>query len=557
MLLALAAACAGAPEPPPPAPVAFQLAIPDDRVLDSFAASPDGRWLVYAAVTASDRRRRLFVRELSAGAAGERELAETAGARNPFFSPDGSAVAYFNLGALWRVAVGGGMPQRIADAPFGSAGGTWTPDGRIVFAPRGGIGLTAVPATGGGAERLTSINAKEGEVEHGWPHALPNGGLLFTVAERDRDPHLEVLGADKQRTRLRVPIIGQSHYLGSGHIVYGFLGNLMSVPFDAAESELRGVPVAAERGLQSSGGYGPLGKTGVAASREGTLIWVPAGANDATSEIVRVGRDGSFKSIGAPPAMYQTPRLTSDGRRLAVVVRDVLTREIRVLDPSRPAAPAWTIRGGDNQSPAWMDNRRLTFGSNRDGPHRIYVATATGQPSPLFDADVSSVRNPGSWARAQTLFALSEIDALRRRNVLIYRVGESITPAAATPANERSPTLSLDGRWLAYVSDAIGRDEVFIKPLDESFEAMQLTSKGATEPLWTREGLYYREGDKMMLATFPSGPPGTLREVFEGQFEHDPGANLPAYDVDSRGGFVMLRSTRIARELRVIQNWKP
>jgi hypothetical protein len=61
----------------------------------------------------------------------------------------------------------------------------------------------------------------------------------------------------------------------------------------------------------------------------------------------------------------------------------------------------------------------------------------------------------------------------------------------------------------------------------------------------------------MMLATFPSGPPGTLREVFEGQFEHDPGANLPAYDVDGRGGFIMLRSTRMPREFRVVRNWKP
>jgi hypothetical protein len=354
-----------------------------------------------------------------------------------------------------------------------------------------------------------------------------------------------------------VPIVGQSHYLGSGHVVYGFLGNVMVVPFEVAQSQLRGVPVTAERGLQSSTGYGLLGKTAIAASRAGTLIWVGAGPDDVTSEIVRVARDGSFKSIGAPAAIYQTPRLTSDGRRLAVVVRDVLTREIRVLDLSRPANPLWTIRGGDNQSPAWMDNRRLTFGSNRDGPHRIYVAAATGQPSPLFDVDVSSVRNPGAWARAQTLFALTEIDPLRRRDVLIYRVGQSITPAAATPANERSPTLSPDGRWLAYVSDATGRDEVFIKPLDESLEAMQLTSKGATEPLWAREGLHYREGDRMMLATFPSGPPGTLRMLFEGQFEHDPGANLPAYDVDRRGGFIMLRSTRMAREFRVIRNWVP
>ncbi len=556
LLLALLSACAGGADPPPPSPVALEIAIPDGRVLDSFAVSPDGRWLVYAAETRLDRRRRLFVRELRAEVTSDRELADAVGARNPFFSPDGSSVAYFYQSAVWRVAIRDGVVHRICDAPFESAGGAWTSDGRIVFAPRGGLGLTAVPATGGAATSLTSLNLKEGEVEHGWPHALPGGGMLFTVAQRDRDPHLEVLGSDGQRTRLRVPIVGQGHYLDSGHIVYGYLGNLMAVPFDAAESALRGVPVLAERGLQSSGAYGLLGRMGIAAARVGTLIWVRAGPEDATSEIVRVEGDGSFRPIGAPAAIYQTPRLTPDGRRLAVAVRDVLTREIRVLDTARPDRVLWMIRGGDNQSPAWMDNRRLTFGSNREGRHRIYVATATREPTPLFDVDVASVRNPGSWVRARTLLALFEIDPIRRRDVLVYRVGESIAPAAATPANERSPSLSPDGRWLAYVSDATGRDEVFIKPLDESLEAMQLTSRGATEPLWTRDGLYYREGDKMMLATFPSGPPGTLREVFEGQFEHDPGSNLPAYDVDGRGSFIMLRSTRLPREFRVVQNWR-
>ena len=65
---------------------------------------------------------------------------------------------------------------------------------------------------------------------------------------------------------------------------------------------------------------------------------------------------------------------------------------------------------------------------------------------------------------------------------------------------------------------------------------------GAVEPVWTREGLFYREGDRMMLVAIRSGAPGELREIFEGQFERDPGANAAAYDVDRRGNFIMLKS---------------
>jgi hypothetical protein len=254
---------------------------------------------------------------------------------------------------------------------------------------------------------------------------------------------------------------------------------------------------------------------------------------------------------------YQTPRLSPDRRRLAVVVRpDFMTREIRVLDGGRPDRVLFTLSGGDNQSPAWMDNRLLTFGSNRDGLQKIYVVGSDPKRvRPLFTAEVAVARNPGVWSRPPRLLALYEIEPARGRDVLLYRVGESIAPIAAGEANERSPAVSPDGRWIAFISDASGRDEVYVKPLDESMAAVQLTSSGAVEPVWTREGLFYREGDAMMLADLRSGLPGTLRKVFEGDFERDPGANLAAYDVDSQGNFIMLKSASQPRTLRIVMNW--
>jgi len=554
-LMFASAACARVPEPRP-APVRFTATIPEGHTLDTFAISDDGEWVVYSAETATDRRRRLFIRALRGAADREREIAGSDGGRNPFFSPDAASVAYFARGGLWRASVQGeAAPHRIVDAPVESAGGTWTEDGRILFAPLGDRGLMEVTA-GGAVVPVTALSAEDGEIEHGWPCALPGGGIVFTVSQRGRDPHLEVLSPNRQRTRLRVPLFGQSHFVATGHLVYGYLGNLMAVRFDALASDIRGVPAAVAKGLQHSSGYGQLGRAGFAASRTGTLVWVRARPKDATSEIVRVARDGSYRTLAAPAAVYQTPRLSPDGRRLAVVARpDVMTREIRVLDAARPERVLVTIRGGDNQSPAWMDNRRLTFGSNRDGLQKIYVASGSASPTPLFTADVAAARNPASWIRSPQLLALYEIDPLRRRDVLVYRVRESITPVAATRANERSPALSPDGRWIAYVSDASGRDEVFVKPLDGSMEALQMTSSGASEPVWTREGLFYREADRMMLAVLASGPPGSVREVFEGHFDRDPGSNLAAYDVDEAGNFIMLRSTLAPRELRVVRHW--
>ena len=136
----------------------------------------------------------------------------------------------------------------------------------------------AVPAAGGGATALTELNAADGELEHGWPHALSDGSIVFTVSQRGRDPHVEVLSPEKQRTRLRVPIVGQAQFVETGHLVYSFLGNLMAVRFNLEERAIDGVPVVVAKGIQTFGGFGALGRSGFSVSRTGTLVWLRAGA---------------------------------------------------------------------------------------------------------------------------------------------------------------------------------------------------------------------------------------------------------------------------------------
>ena len=562
----LMAACT--PAPPPPPAVRFTIPIPEERLLSSFAVSADGERLAYSAESTVDGRRRIFIGALARERADDRELPGSTGGSAPFFSPDGSAVAYFARGAIWRMPVSGSEgPTRVVVAPTDAAGGAWTIDGRIVFAPLGNSGLMEVPATGGTATAMTVPNAAEGELEHGWPHPLPDGSIVFSVSQRGRDPHLEVLSPKKQRTRLRVPVIGQAQFMATGHLVYSFLGNLMAVRFDPAEWTTNGVPVAIAKGIQTSTGFGSLGRSGFAVSRTGTLVWLRAGADEAKSRLVRVERDGKVSPLPVTADGLQAPRLSPDGRRLAVVARSgVMTRDIRVLDAAQPERITRTIEGGDNQSPAWMDNRRLTFGSNRDGLQKIYVVSVDGRrpPAPLFTADATTARNPVSWSRpalsgaegTPRVLSLYEIEPARGRNVLVYRIGESIAPVAATGANERSGAVSADGRWIAYVSDASGRDEIYVSRLDRAAEAMQITKGGATEPVWAREGLFYREGESIFVRALQGDSFGEAREIFDGHFERDPGSNVPAYDVDFQGRFfVMLKSALQLRELRVVQNW--
>jgi serine/threonine-protein kinase len=508
--------------------------------------------VAYAA-EASDGRLHLFLRQVDG--TNDREVADAAGAHDPFFSPDGRFVAYFAQDAIWRVPVTGGAAQRVCAAPGSSAGGTWTDGARIVFAPLGGQGLYTVSSGGGPPVPLTTLDTRDGELAHGWPHALPGGAILFTVSQRGRDPHLETVADEGKRGGRLVPAIGQAAFCASGQIVYSYLGDLYAVPFDLEELKTTGVPVGFAKGVQSTSGFDQLGRSAFAVSRGGTLAGIRAGAADADSELVRVDAAGVSAPLGAAAAPYQTPRLSPDGRSLAVVVSSgVMTRDVRVLDMAHPDRITATIRGGDNQSPAWTPDGRLSFASNRDGLQKIYLTS--GRPiagrdfsraiQPLFSMDVQSPRNPSSWVKQPPLLAFYEIDPFRGRDVMIYRVGEAIFPVAATAANERSPVLSPDGQSMAWVSDASGRDEVYVKKLDGQAEPKILTKTGGVEPVWSTAGLWYREGDRMLRDG---------ETMFEGRYEKDAGANAADYDVDPRGKWlVMLKRTGQPKEIRVVKN---
>ena len=84
---------------------------------------------------------------------------------------------------------GGGQVVTLADGLKRNWGGSWGPDGRIVFhSQSGGEGLSRVSALGGPTEVLTKPDAAAGENSHRWPQVLPDGdGIVFTVWKGSAD----------------------------------------------------------------------------------------------------------------------------------------------------------------------------------------------------------------------------------------------------------------------------------------------------------------------------------------------------------------------------------
>ena len=319
------------------------------NTLQDVAISPDGTRIVYTA-TAS---RHLFVRTLDQ--IEPVELVGVPGARNPFFSPDGTQVG-FHLGggnSLQRVSIQGGPPQTIVGDVGGNLlGASWGPDDSIVFATTSGAGLMRVAAVGGEPTALTTVGESEGSVRHSWPEVLPDGrGVLFTAwSGSDDTSQIVVLSLETGEQEVLISGGTSPRYASSGHLLYAAEGSVRAVPFDIDEMEVSGDSVPVLENVTSK----QTGAANFILAEDGWLVYVSGGVGT-PRELVWVSRGDREEPVAAAPADYEEFTLSPDGTRVAVriddavwvydLVRDTSTRLTFESDAVGTLFPTWTPDG--------------------------------------------------------------------------------------------------------------------------------------------------------------------------------------------------------------------
>ena len=275
--------------------------------LAPLAISPDGTRLVYVAAQ-DEGRTQLFMRPLDQF--GPAAIPGTDGGSAPFFSADGRSVGFYANGTLQRVSVDGGRPLEICATPAVSSA-TWGTDETIVFATP--VGLWRVPAIGTTPERLTTVDAAAGELQHAYPRPLPNGDVLFGVTT-DRGWHLAVLSlASKQVRALGQPGsggAGAQYIPQTGHLLYATAGGLVASPFDSSSGSGPGPPVP----LLERPEVDPSGSTAFAVSSSGTLAYIPRPSTLPSRALVLVdwygtadGPLGEARRVRAPSTVAGRP----------------------------------------------------------------------------------------------------------------------------------------------------------------------------------------------------------------------------------------------------------
>ena len=535
--------------------VRLAMTLPDDErlaqtELGSLAMRPDGRAVVYTAARGVTTH--LVLRPFDGGAT--RALPGTAGALSPFFSPDGAWVGFFADGKLKKIAMAGGSPVAICDAPDG-LGGSWSSSGTIVFASATGAPLQRVSADGGEPSRATSLDVSRGEFSHRWPEFLPGGEtVLFsvgTVGEWDEaEIAAQALGSGERTIILKGGT--NPRYLSSGHLAYAHDGAIWIVAFDARRLALDGPPVRVLEGVATSAD----GAAQFAVSPAGAAAYHPSVPGSARRLVVVEGQ--ARTPLAAPPHAYVTPRVSADGQRVLLGMADN-AEHVWSYDLTSGALTQLTFDAA-NRLPVWSaDGLRVTFASNRNGALNLFSvpSTAEGPAERLTTSD--SLQLPGSWSADGELLAFMEQHPTSGRDVWLMRRNGERTPIAVSAADESAPRFSPDGRWLAYVSNETGPANVFVREVNGLGAARKVSPAGGSEPVWRADSgaVYFRSDGRIMAAPIGGGTP---RPAFDGAAE--PGTfDAAGYDVmPGRDRFLVIASAASGSapsELRLILNWRP
>jgi serine/threonine-protein kinase len=425
---------------------------------------------------------------------------------------------------------------RLSDSVAGLYGApNWGRDGWIYFIWREGI-LARIRESGGLVEQLAVPDA---DMAGGFsrPELLPDGrSVLLTVLRLSAVNDRHEFGVWHMPTR-QLTLLGRgfgARAMPNGDLLFVDAARVLHrVPFDAERRRLAGSPEPIADRVRASAGSGvnlTVSPGGAIAYRADTLT----GA--ARRRLLRVDRAGRATPLPLPPDLYSSFRVSPDGRQLALEIttagNDGGNIVLLTLGDSVTRALS---RKGVNNYPAWSpDGRRVAWSRLLDGERDLVWQAADGS-----DTASTILRHPGDQWQVEFVAGTDRLivrdgnasGGAQNLDVRSFRLGsDSMWPFAALPnVLERAPRVSSDGRWVAYVSNETGRDEVFVRPAtgDGSGAAYQLTNTGGSEPVWSRSGkvLFYKSQGSLMSGDV--GPGATFTVTSRRLFDVTPLFNNP------------------------------
>jgi len=501
---------------------------------NSVYLSPDGKKVAF--VTSPAAPGRIWVRSIDSATAEPIPSTEGIVAPAPFWlagnlgqnnalfwSADSQYIGFVADGKLKKVAAAGGPAQVLASLPAaGNYFGTWSANGVILLASDAIAGgpLLSVPAAGGEPTPATELDKSRKEQSHRFPHFLPDGRHYLYVSTgsdaKDRAAYVGTLGSSERHS---LEGIAAEVKYSSGHLIFVRDGALMAQRFDVDRLQLAGdaFPVADRFAPPAALTWSfSVSTTGILAYRASA-----GGAAAVTSlELVWRDRKGTRLTLAGAEAEYQGPELSPDGKFVAFARG--APADIWTLDIEKNVSSKWTTDAAADLNPRWSpDGKTLAFDSARDGVANLYqrAVGVTGADTLVFKSETAKTLS--DWSRDGKYLAYvagNDVWALP----LTEKPGDAKAgepkPIQVTKTSfaESVPRISPDSRWVAYVSNKSGQNEVYVQSFPEPGIEQQV-STGAigsvvalAQPRWSRDGkelFYYvpAPGRIMAVSIKPAG----------------------------------------------------
>ena len=473
------------------------------------AVSPDGTTIAFAGREHPDSPTQIYLRKL--GAIESTLVTGSQLAHEPVFSPDGAWLCFSSQDKLFKTPVAGGARIELAKLPGLSKGIAWGAGG-IICSPAASSGLFSISAEGGELVQLTQPDASKGEISHRWPEILPDGRhVICTIKRADLatfdEAEIAVYSLDTHAWKTLVRGGSFAKYSPTGHLLYSREGQLMAAPFDLERLELTGAATRVLSGVMTEPGSGAAQ---FAISNNGTLVFAPGGAREKQSEPVWIDRGGKATPVGMPVRPYGGILLSPDEKRIAGVVNGA-TDSIFVFDMTRGTVSRVTFEGNTSILAWTPDGESLIYTSDREGGAVFRSRIdGSGAATKLLSEPVyrgGCVASDG--AGLVLLYPKGRIGSADIWKLSLEVAGKEEALIQA-PADQASPLVSPDGKWLGFVSNESGQYEVYVIPFPSGVGRWQISKRGAYAFWWSADGtkIFHMSGDENL-----SGEAGTHRTL--------------------------------------------
>jgi Tol biopolymer transport system component len=490
-------------------PMVMSLTMPahEGDMFGHAAFSPDGSTVALIAdsggsVAGGKSTRTLWIRQLDRFE--PRELPGTEGALHPFWSPDGKSVGFFAQGKLKRIAIAGGPPQVICDAPL-AWGGSWNRDGVIIFCSQGVGPLFRVDANGGTPRPVTKLAPRE--EAHRWPVFLPDGDhfIFQGDAYHTEDHHIKVGSLRDGSSRDLFQGVTNATYVEPGELLFVRSGALLAQAFDAKTLAVSGEPrVIAEKVVENDDNH----SYEFTASSNGRLIYRSGRTESQLTWVDRSGRAAGI--VGEPHRLGPNFRLSPDQQRVIVDETDADGRadDLWIFNVARPLATRFTFDPAGEFGGLWSaDGSKVVFTSMRSGMGDLYEADA-GTPTNIKritsvadQLGPTSLTRDGAWVLADR-YLNADTDLW-----MFPLAGGAARAYLSTPFAEASAALSPDNSLIAYTSDESGHTEVYVEKFPTHAGRRQVSAAGGSIPRWSSDGkelFYLARGRSLMSVDMTS-----------------------------------------------------